>query len=185
MVFRATDLQGVFVIEPEIIEDERGFFARSGSPKDFVEQGLNPGLVHCNISFNKLRGTIRGMHFQVVPHEEAKLVRCTNGALYDVAVDLRPDSPTRFAWVAVELSAANHRMFYIPEGFAHGYQTLENATEVFYQISESYHPESARGLRWNDPTLSINWPIPVSMMSDRDKQFPLLSDGEVLMGEHA
>src|SRR5262245_50802615 len=185
MIFRGTDLKGPVIIEPEIIEDERGFFARSWSPEDFAEQGLNPNLLQCNISFNKLRGTVRGMHFQVSPHQEAKVVRCTKGAMYDVALDLRPDSPTRFAWVAVELTAANHRMFYIPEGFAHGYQTLEDATEVFYQISETYHPESARGLRWNDPTLGINWPIPVSVISDRDKQFPLLSEGDVLLGEYA
>jgi dTDP-4-dehydrorhamnose 3,5-epimerase len=174
MIFKETKLLGVFVIEPEIIEDERGFFATSWAPEEFKRRGLNPHVVQCNISFNKLRGTLRGMHFQEKPHEEAKLTRCTNGAIFDVAVDVRHLSPTRFEWVAVELSATNHRMLYIPEGFAHGYQTLADATEISYQMSEYYHPESARGLRWDDPRLGIEWPLPVTKMSPRDREFDLL-----------
>lgn len=174
MKFEETKLKGVFVIEPELIEDERGFFARSWSPEEFAERGLRPQVAQCNISFNRLKGTLRGMHFQVAPHEEAKLVRCTRGGIFDVAVDLRPDSPTRYRWTAVELTADNRRMLYVPEGFAHGYQTLEDATEIFYQVSETYHPESARGLRWDDPRLGINWPLPVTLISARDGGFDLL-----------
>lgn len=174
MKFDETELKGVFVIEPELIEDERGFFARSWSPEEFAERGLNPHLAQCNISFNRLKGTLRGMHYQVAPREEAKLVRCTRGAIFDVAVDLRLDSPTRYRWAAVELTADNRRMLYVPEGFAHGYQTLADATEIFYQVSETYHPESARGLRWDDPRLDITWPLPVSIISARDSEFDLL-----------
>jgi len=179
MIFKTTDLDGVFVIEPEIIEDERGFFARSWAPEDFEHHGLDARLAQCNISFNKLRGTVRGMHFQVSPHEETKLVRCTRGAMFDVAVDLRRGSPTRFVWTGIELSADNYRMLYIPAGFAHGYQTLQDETEVFYQISENYYPESARGLRWDDPCLGVRWPLPMTTMSQRDREFSLIeSDSE-------
>ena len=158
MIFRETKLKGAFIIEPERLEDERGLFARTFCKEEFKAHGLNSRVVQCNISFNKKKGTLRGMHYQVAPHEEAKLVRCTRGAIYDVIVDLRPDSPTFKQWVAVELTADNHRMLYIPEGFAHGFQTLEDNTEVFYQMSESYHPESARGIRWDDPMFGIKWP---------------------------
>jgi len=174
MIFTETKLKGVYVIAPELIEDERGFFARLWTPEEFEERGLNPRLVQSNISYNRRKGTVRGMHFQVKPHEEAKLVRCTRGSLYDVALDIRPDSPTYLQWEAVELTAENRLMFYVPEGFAHGYQTLEDDTEVFYQMSELYHPESARGLRWDDPKLGIRWPLPVSVISRRDTQFELL-----------
>ena len=174
MLFKETKLKGVFVVEPEMIEDERGFFACSWSPIDFEKHELNPRLRQCNISFNNKRGTVRGMHFQEKPHEEAKLVRCTRGAMYDVAVDLRPGSPSRYRWQAVELTADNHRMLYIPEGLAHGYQTLADDTEIFYQMSESYHPESARGLRWDDPRVGIEWPLPMTVISERDAKFPLL-----------
>lgn len=174
MLFKETKINGVFVIEPELIKDERGFFACSWSQSDFEQRGLNPRLVQCNISFNNSRGTVRGMHFQEKPYEEAKLVRCTRGAMFDVAVDLRTDSPTRFQWVGTELSADNRRMFYIPEGFAHGYQTLVDDTEICYQMSQSYHPESARGLRWDDPVLGIEWPEEVTVISDRDRAFKLL-----------
>ncbi|HYW71012.1 MAG TPA: dTDP-4-dehydrorhamnose 3,5-epimerase [Pyrinomonadaceae bacterium] len=176
MIFRQTPLAGLFIIEPEKFEDERGFFACSWTPDAFVAHGLNPQLAQCNISLNKSRGTIRGMHFQTKPYEEAKLVRCTRGAMYDVAIDLRPDSPTRCRWVAVELTDDNHRMFYIPEGFAHGYQTLTDNTEVFYQISEYYHPESAGGVRWDDPAFDIKWPLPVTIMNERDRTYPLLDN---------
>ena len=174
MIFTETKLRGVYVIAPELIEDERGFFARLWTPEEFEERGLNPRLVQSNISYNRRQGTLRGMHFQVRPHEEAKLVRCTRGSLYDVALDIRPDSPTYLQWEAVELTEENRLMFYLPEGFAHGYQTLEDDTEVFYQMSELYHPESARGLRWDDPKLGIRWPLPVSVISQRDAQFELL-----------
>jgi dTDP-4-dehydrorhamnose 3,5-epimerase len=174
MLFEETELKGVFVVEPEIIEDERGFFACSWSAVEFEKHGLTSPLVQCNISFNKKRGTLRGMHFQTEPHQEAKLVRCTRGAMYDVAVDLRPGSASHYRWVAAELNADNHRMLYIPEGFAHGYQTLADDTEIFYQMSEYYHPESARGLRWNDAALGIEWPLPVAVISGRDANFQLL-----------
>lgn len=174
MLFKETKLKGVFVIEPELITDERGFFACSWSPEEFEKQGLNPRLMQCNISFNNKRGTLRGMHFQEKPHEEAKLVRCTRGAMYDVAVDLRIGSPSRYRWAAVELTADNRRMLYIPEGFGHGYQTLADDTEIFYQMSESYHPESARGLRWDDPRLGIEWPLEVAVISKRDQEFDLI-----------
>jgi dTDP-4-dehydrorhamnose 3,5-epimerase len=174
VLFTETKLKGAFVVAPEFIEDERGFFARLWTPEEFEERGLNPRLVQSNISYNRRKGTLRGMHFQVKPHEEAKLVRCTRGSLYDVALDLRPDSPTYLQWEAVELTEENRLMFYVPEGFAHGYQTLEDDTEVFYQMSELYHPESARGLRWDDPKLGIRWPLPVSVISQRDTQFELL-----------
>lgn len=174
MIFHATELRGVFVIEPQLLEDHRGFFACSWSLAEFEEHGLNPRLAQCNISFNNLSGTLRGLHFQNKPHEEAKLVRCTQGAIYDVAVDLRTDSPTRYRWIAVELTSDNHRMVYVPEGFAHGYQTLTDNTEISYQISESYHPESASGVRWDDPALGIKWPLPVTVIADRDANYPLL-----------
>jgi dTDP-4-dehydrorhamnose 3,5-epimerase len=174
MLFKETKLKGVFVIEPELITDERGFFACSWSPEEFEKQGLNPRLVQCNISFNNRRGTLRGMHFQEKPYEEAKLVRCTRGAMYDVAVDLRIGSPSRYRWAAVELTADNRRMLYIPEGFGHGYQTLADDTEIFYQMSESYHPESARGLRWDDPRLGIEWPLEVAVISKRDQEYDLI-----------
>ena len=174
MLFKETKLKGVFVVEPEIITDERGFFACSWSALEFEKHGLNPRLMQCNISFNTKRGTLRGMHFQQQPHEEAKLVRCTRGAIYDVAVDVRPGSPSRYQWLAVELTSDNRRMLYLPEGFAHGYQALADEAEIFYQISESYHPESARGLRWDDPRVGIEWPLPVTEISERDRGFSFL-----------
>jgi len=182
MIFRETELRGVFIIEPEIIEDERGFFACSWTLDEFEKHGLNPRLVQCNISFNKLRGTLRGMHFQNKPHEEAKLVRCTRGAIYDVAIDLRSDSPTRNRWVAVELSGENHRMLHIPEGFAHGYQTLTDSAEVFYQMSEYYHPESAGGVRWDDPAFGIQWPLEVTVIAKRDANYPFLDATSASVG---
>jgi dTDP-4-dehydrorhamnose 3,5-epimerase len=170
--FIETRLKGAYIIEPEPIEDERGFFARSWCQQEFEAHGLNPNLVQCNISFNKKKGTLRGMHYQVTPHEEAKLVRCTKGAIYDVIIDLRPDSPTFKQWIAVELTAKNYKMLYIPEGFAHGFQSLEDNTEVFYQMSDFYHPQCARGVRWNDPVFKIEWPQNEWIISDRDLQYP-------------
>jgi len=174
MIFRDTKLDGVFIVEPEIITDDRGFFACSWTQDEFSQSGLNPRLVQCNISFNKRRGTLRGMHFQRKPHEEAKLVRCTSGGIYDVAIDLRPGSPTRYQWVAAELTAANHCMLYVPEGFAHGYQTLTDDAEISYQISEYYHPESTGGVRWDDPAFGIEWPLPITVIAQRDATYPSL-----------
>jgi len=171
VIFSETKLEGVYIIDLEKVEDERGFFARTFCQRDFEAHGLNPRLVQCSISLNKKRGTLRGMHYQAPPYQEAKLVRCTRGALYDVAVDLRVDSPTFKHWVGVELTAENHRMLYIPEGCAHGFQTLEDNTEVAYQMSEFYHPESARGVRWDDPAFGIQWPIKEVTISARDLNF--------------
>ena len=172
MIFHETKLKGVYIIEPEWLEDERGFFARTFCQEEFAAHGLNPRVVQCNISFNKKKGTLRGMHYQIAPHEEVKLVRCTRGAIYDVIIDLRPDLPTFKRWVAVELTADNRRMLYIPEGFAHGFQTLEDDTEVFYQMSESYHPECARGVRWDDSAFGIEWPLLDLTISAKDRSYP-------------
>ena len=171
MIFKKTRFKGAFVIELETIEDERGLFARTWCKREFEEIGLNLGLVQCNISFNKKRGTLRGMHYQVAPHEEAKLVRCTMGEIYDVIIDLRPHSPTYKQWLSFNLSAKNRRMLYIPEGFAHGFLTLKDHTEVFYQMSEFYAPECARGVRWNDPAFEIVWPAGVTIISEKDRHY--------------
>ena len=171
MIFTPTSLRDAYVIEMQPLEDERGFFGRSFCQREFEKHGLNPRVAQCNLSYNKKRGTLRGMHYQPKPYEEAKLVRCTCGAIYDVIIDLRPTSPTFMQWVAVELTASNRRMLYIPEGFAHGFQTLEDNTEVFYQMSEFYVPESARGVRWDDPAFSIQWPDTDQKISERDQNF--------------
>lgn len=171
MIFIPTQLVGVFEIRPEPRSDERGFFARSWCKQEFEEHRLNPRLVQCNISFNHRKSTLRGMHYQEAPHEEAKLVRCTRGSVYDVVLDLRPASATFKQWIAVVLTADERNMVYIPEGCAHGFLTLEDNTEVFYQMSEFYSPESARGVRWDDPAFQIEWPAPVEVISDRDQAF--------------
>ncbi|HMF58149.1 MAG TPA: dTDP-4-dehydrorhamnose 3,5-epimerase [Pyrinomonadaceae bacterium] len=158
MIFTETKLKGAFVIELERFEDERGFFALSWSEKEFSERGLESRLVECNISFNRKRGTLRGMHYQQSPHGQVKVVRCTMGAIYDVIVDLRPDSPTFKQWVGVRLTASNRLMLYIPEGLAHGFQTLEDDSEVLYQMSSPYVAGSGRGVRWNDTAFRIEWP---------------------------
>jgi dTDP-4-dehydrorhamnose 3,5-epimerase len=173
MVFTETKLQGAFLIAPEFLRDERGFFARTWCQHEFTSHGLNARLVQCNISFNRSKGTLRGMHYQAAPHAEAKLVRCTRGSIYDVIIDLRPDSPTFKQWAASELTESNRLMLYIPEGFAHGFQTLEDDTEVFYQMSEFYHPESARGIRWDDPAFFITWPIACPTVSAKDNSYQL------------
>jgi len=198
MRFTETKLKGAYIIEPEPIADERGFFARTFCAREFEAHGLNPRLAQCNISYNARRGTLRGMHYQAAPHQEAKLVRCTRGAIYDVIIDLRPGSPTFMQWLAVVLTALNSQpstlnlqpppltppagsMLYIPEGFAHGFQTLEDETEVFYQMSEFYHPECARGVRWDDPAFGIVWPDTVSrIISVRDQGYVLFTSKEVL-----
>lgn len=174
MIFTETKLPGAYVIDVEKFEDVRGFFALSWSEKEFADRGLNPRLVECNISFNKRKGILRGMHYQIAPHAQAKLVRCTMGAIYDVAIDLRPDSPTFKQWVGVELTAENRLLFYIPEEFAHGFQTLCDSTEVFYQMAQCYHSESARGVRWDDPAFGIEWPLGEPFMLERDKSYALL-----------
>jgi dTDP-4-dehydrorhamnose 3,5-epimerase len=170
--FSPTALAGACIIDIEPVPDERGFFARSWCREEFAKHGLNPDLAQCSISFNKKHGTLRGMHYQAKPHEETKVVRCTRGAIYDVIVDLRPESSTFRKWIAVELSADNRRMLYVPPGFAHGFQSLVDDTEVFYQISTFYHPESARGARWNDPAFGIEWPVTERVISDKDRQYP-------------
>lgn len=172
MKFITVPLQGVCVIEVEPIADERGFFARTWDAQEFRSRGLNPHLAQCSISVNKTKGTLRGMHYQEQPFAEAKVVRCCSGAIYDVIVDVRRASPTHRKWFAVELSAANHKMLYVPEGVAHGFQTLMDEVEVSYQISEVYKPESARGVRWNDPLFGIEWPISDAIVSERDRTFP-------------
>lgn len=172
MLFCETKLPRVFEIQLEPHRDERGFFARTWCQKEFEAHGLNPRLVQCNISFNIRKGTLRGMHYQALPHAEAKLVRCTRGAIYDVVVDLRPTSPAYQNWIGVELTAANRHMLYIPEGCGHGFLTLEDETEVFYQMSEFYDAESSRGVRWNDPAFKITWPEKVEVISQRDGAYP-------------
>jgi dTDP-4-dehydrorhamnose 3,5-epimerase len=172
MVFQETKIAGVFTISLEPLPDERGYFARTWCEQEFCRHGLNPKLVQCSISFNKRKGTLRGVHYQISPHGEAKLVRCTRGSIYDVALDLRPESPTYLQWTGVELSAENHCSLYIPEGCAHGFLSLEDNTEVFYQMSETYHPESARGVRWNDSAFEIRWPGEVEVISERDRTYP-------------
>ncbi|MBN1909682.1 MAG: dTDP-4-dehydrorhamnose 3,5-epimerase [Pirellulales bacterium] len=172
MILRPTKLEGAWLVEPDRFDDERGFFARTWSRDEFAARGLETALAQCNVSYNRRAGTLRGMHYQVAPHEEVKLVRCSRGSLLDVIVDLRPESPTFGQWDAVELSAANALQLYIPRRFAHGFQTLEDDTEISYQISTAYHPESARGIRWNDPALGIVWPEAERTMSDRDRDWP-------------
>jgi dTDP-4-dehydrorhamnose 3,5-epimerase len=173
MIFIETKLPGAFVIDVEPIEDDRGFFARAWCRREFSEHGLSTDLAQANMSFNKRKGTLRGMHFQKAPHAEVKLVRCTRGAIYDVIVDLRPGSPTHSRWVGVELTAENRRMLYVPEGFAHGFQTLEDNTEIFYLVSEFYTPESEGGVRWSDPVFDIEWPLGApTEISDKDRSWP-------------
>lgn len=170
MKFSETELSGAFLIGPELLEDERGFFARTCCRKEFEQHGLNPDWVQCSISYNKRKGTLRGMHYQVDPYAEAKLVRCTMGAIYDVIIDLRTDSKTFMQWISVELTAENRKMIYIPEGFAHGFQTLADNTEVFYQMSAVFAPEYARAVRWNDPQFKIYWPEADRTISQKDQK---------------
>ncbi len=173
MIFIETRLKGAFIIEIEKQEDERGFFARSYCQKEFAKYGLNPNFVQANIGFSKEKGTLRGLHYQEPPHEETKLVRCSAGAIFDVIVDLRPGSHTYKQWVGVELSTDNHTMLYVPEGFAHGYQTLMEDTEVLYQVSQFYAPQFERGVRWDDSAFSIRWPeIVTRFISDKDRSWP-------------
>lgn len=176
MTFRETVLKGAFTIDLDRVEDERGFFARSWCVKEFEANGLDTRLVQCNVSFNKVRGTLRGMHYQVAPAAEVKVVRCTQGAIHDVIADLRPDSPTYKQAFSVLLSAENRRMLYIPKGFAHGFLTLTDDAEVFYQMSEYYAPECARGFRWDDATFAISWPDQVRIISSKDRNYSDFAD---------
>lgn len=172
MTFDETRLSGVFEIHLEPKRDERGFFARTWCQKEFERFGLNSRVVQCSVSFNAKKGTLRGIHYQSAPFAETKLVRCTRGAIYDVVLDLRPRSPTFKNWISVVLTAENRSMVYVPEGCAHGFLTLEDETEVFYQMSEFYNAESARGVRWNDPAFKIVWPDDVKVISERDRSYP-------------
>jgi len=171
--FTASPLGGVCVIDMERIEDERGFFARSFCTGEFKKHGLTTSMSQCSVSFNALRGTLRGLHLQSAPHEEDKLVRCTAGSVFDVVVDVRPGSPTYRQWYGTELSAANHRALYIPGGCAHGFITLTDATELFYMISTSHVPGFARGFRWDDPAFAVVWPMTPAVISSRDAGYPL------------
>ena len=172
MRFLATELAGVHVVDLERREDERGYFARTFCEDEFRAHGLDPRVTQTSVSHNRRRGTLRGMHYQAPPHEEAKLVRCTRGAIFDVALDLRRDSPSFRRWFAVELSADNGRALYVPPGVAHGFQTLADATDVLYQMSEPHHAESARGVRFDDPAFSIRWPLEQPIVNDRDRAYP-------------
>jgi dTDP-4-dehydrorhamnose 3,5-epimerase len=172
VLFLETKLPGVVEIHMEPRFDERGFFARTWCQNEFVENGLDARLVQCSVSFNKSKGTLRGMHLQAEPWPETKLVRCTQGAIYDVVIDLRPQSPTFKQWIGVFLTAANRDMLYIPPGCGHGFLTMEDDTEVFYQMSEFYHPELARGVRWDDPAFQIVWPGEMEVISERDRTYP-------------
>lgn len=173
MIFNKTKLDGAYIIEMEPIGDHRGFFARAWCTKEFQVHNLITQFVQANLTYSPKRGTVRGLHYQIAPHQEVKLVRCTRGATYDVIVDLRPDSPTYKQWLAVELTADNHKMIYIPAGFAHGYQILMDNTEVFYQVGQFYAPEYERGARWNDSAFGIDWPITNPLiLSDKDKNWP-------------
>jgi dTDP-4-dehydrorhamnose 3,5-epimerase len=172
MIFTETKIKGAFIIKPELLTDDRGFFTRSFCTEEFEKQGLISSIVQCNISYNKKKGTLRGMHYQGPPHEEAKIVSCTKGAIYDVALDIRKDSRTYLQWVAVELTAENFVMLYIPKGCAHGFQTLTDDTRVYYQMTEFFYPECSNGVRWDDPAFGIQWPNYMRIMSDRDKEFP-------------
>lgn len=172
MIFTETGIPGVVVVELEKLGDERGFFARSFCAGEFARSGLHSRFPQANISFNKAMGTLRGLHYQAEPKPEPKLVRCSRGAIFDVAVDLRPGSPTCGRWTSHELNDENHKGLYVPPGCAHGFMTLEDDSEVFYLMGESYHPNLARGVRWNDPAFAIDWPLEPVIISERDAGYP-------------
>ena len=172
MIFKETRLKGAFIIELEPIKDHRGFFARSGCKKEFEAHGLESDFAQANITFSPRKGVLRGLHYQIVPYEEIKLVRCTRGAIFDVIIDLRPGSPTYKQWLGTELTADNHKMIYIPAGFAHGYQIQADKTEVFYQVTQFYAPGHERGIRWDDPAFKIQWPrVEKRIVSEKDKSW--------------
>jgi len=171
MTFTETELKGAFLVGVRKIDDERGFFARGWCQKEVEAAGLNPNLAQINFASSLRKGTLRGMHFQVAPDAEAKLARCTRGSIFDVIIDLRPDSPTHGRWIGVELSAENYLMLYVPEGFAHGYQTLTDNAEMYYLTSAFYSPSAARGVRYNDPAFNIRWPLPITVVSEADQRW--------------
>lgn len=171
MIFTETKLNGAYVIEIQKLEDMRGFFARTWCKNEFKAHGLISCLMQINISSSKKKGTLRGMHYQEEPNQESKLIRCTRGAIYDVIIDLRPNSSTYKKWFGIELTAENYKMLYVPEDFAHGFQTLEDDTEVVYQVSQFYSPQSERGVRYNDPIFGISWPLDVQVITDKDKNW--------------
>jgi dTDP-4-dehydrorhamnose 3,5-epimerase len=177
MIFTETKLKGAFILEIKKMEDERGFFGRSWCQKEMEEHGLKANVVQTNVSYNKVKGTLRGMHFQKAPHQETKLVRCTKGAIYDVIIDLRPQSPTYKQWIGVELTEENHKMLFVPEDFAHGFVTLADNTEVTYQVTQFYTPGAEGGIRWNDPAFNIKWPTEVKVVSGKDQQHPDFAEG--------
>lgn len=179
MIFTPTTLQDAYVIELEKTVDERGFFARSWCRREFEDHRLDADLAQCNISFSQKKGTLRGMHYQLPPFAETKLVRCTRGSIYDVIIDLRPDSPTFLQWFGIDLTAENRRMLYVPKGFAHGFQTLADSTEVFYQMSEFYAPKYAQGFRWDDELVNIAWPLKVTVISDKDSTYPNINRSQL------
>jgi dTDP-4-dehydrorhamnose 3,5-epimerase len=172
MKFTETKLKGAFIVEIEKLTDDRGFFGRSWCRKEFEAYGLTSRVVQTNVSFNRKKATLRGMHYQIAPHQESKLIRCTRGAIYDVIIDLRSELPTYKQWVGVELTADNYSMLFVPEGFSHGFMTLMDNTEITYQVSEFYTPGSEKGIRFNDPTVRIRWPLEVSVISDKDRTWP-------------
>jgi dTDP-4-dehydrorhamnose 3,5-epimerase len=178
MIFTETRLRGAFIVDLERREDSRGFFARGFCQHEFAEHGLKPLIAQANLAFNNRAGTVRGMHFQYPPAAESKLVRCTRGAILDIIVDLRPDSPTYLEHIAVELDEDNYRALYVPERFAHGYQALRDKTETSYMVGEFYTPSAEGGLRFDDPALGLSWPLPVSVVSDKDQAFRMLSEIE-------
>jgi dTDP-4-dehydrorhamnose 3,5-epimerase len=172
MKFTETRLKGAYIVEIEKMTDERGFFARSWCQKEFEAQGLAPDVVQTNVSYNMKKGTVRGMHYQISPYEETKLVRCTRGAILDVIIDLRPDSTTYKKWFGLELTADNYKMLFVPEKFGHGFQVLADDTEVTYQVSQFYTPGAEKGIRWDDPAFAIDWPFPVTVISEKDNNWP-------------
>jgi dTDP-4-dehydrorhamnose 3,5-epimerase len=172
VIFTETKIKGAYIIEPEFINDERGFFARSFCRDEFSRHRLETNIVQCNLSYNKKLGTLRGMHYQEPPYEEAKIVSCTNGAIYDVILDLRSDSRTYCKWVSTELNDANFTLLYIPKGCAHGFQTLKNDSVVYYQMTEFFNPEYSKGVRYDDPSFGIEWPIDKRIISDKDRAYP-------------
>ncbi len=172
MIFSETTLKGAFTIELEKREDDRGFFARGWCRKEFADHGIHVEALQGNVSWNPAKGTLRGMHWQVAPHEEGKLIRCPRGRIFDVIVDLRPGSPTQYQWFGAELTSENYRMMWCPPGFAHGFQTLEDNCEVNYLVSAAYSPEASRGLRYDDPAIGIAWPLPVTTISEQDRNWP-------------
>lgn len=172
MIFKELDLPGAWVIDLEPRSDDRGFFARAFCVDEFLRHGLSPVVAQANLSHNRMRATLRGMHYQKAPHAEVKMVRCVNGAIWDVIIDLRPESKTYLKWTAVDLTRDNHRMLYVPKGFAHGYQTLTDDAEVFYMVSDPYAPGSEAGIRWNDPRIGIRWPLADPIVSPKDAVHP-------------